>query len=177
MGRLTSGRSHKWLRKLFLSGLILLKTISFNLRKFCRFAVGQILFEITLVMLVIGLSYLFTAWGMPLNAALILAIALTITILAVAGLMWFKFNTRDKLKGELKIARLITQAIAQKTSREWDEYQDWLHDIMLYRQQLLNANQPQWQVSLITYWQLGKFAIVVVICKIKQVAANIRRSL
>ncbi|MEM8720832.1 MAG: hypothetical protein AAGE84_16305 [Cyanobacteria bacterium P01_G01_bin.39] len=173
----TLARAFRWLKKLLRSGLTLLKAITVGIRKFCQFAVRQILTEITLAILVIGFSYLLMAWGMPLNAAFILAIALTSAIVAVVGIIWLKFSTNSKLKGELRLSHLITKALTHETSREWDEYQDWLHDIMLSRHQLLDNQCPQWKVSLITYRRLSAFCIVVGISKVKHVAASIRRSL
>lgn len=175
MAKKISGK--KWRRRLLRSSLSLLKAIALILIKFYRFAVGQILLELTLAVLVIGFSYLLTTWGMPLNVAFILAIALTLTIVTSAVIIWFKFFTSSKLKGELKLASLITHTLANKTSREWEEYQDWLHDIMLYRQQLLTAKRPRWQVSLITYWYLGQLVTILGISKIRKVAASIKRSL
>lgn len=42
-------------------------------------------------------------------------------------------TSQIKIRGEENLANWIAQNLAQKAPREWDEYQDWLHDILLDR--------------------------------------------
>ena len=118
---------------------------------------------------------------MPQNIASILAIAIALGLLIFAVCVLYKFNrekkpTKNKREGEIKLASRISRTFANQTSTEWNEYQDWLHDILLSRQQLLDAKCPLWKVKLITYRRLSMFCIVVTIAKVKQAALRIGRS-
>ena len=110
-----------------------------------------------------------------------LAIAITLGLLLLAVYILYKLapnnrSIRNKFRGEIRLARSISRTIAESKSTEWHEYQDWLHDILLARRQLLDAKHPQWKVSAITYWRLSVFCIVVGMSKLKQVTASIRKS-
>ncbi|MEM7595567.1 MAG: hypothetical protein AAF383_29380 [Cyanobacteria bacterium P01_A01_bin.83] len=182
MRRRTYKKKNRLLRKLLRSCSSLLKAISKTITTLVRCLVEQILFEALFWITTLGLAYLFTVWGIQQDIAFYIAIAIVLGLFISAAYIMYKSYAQKKLtkhkrRGELKLAHLITQSLANQKSREWDEYQDWLHDIMLYRQQLLDEKRPRWQVSLITYWQLGVFGIVLLISKIKQVAAFVRRSL
>lgn len=86
-----------------------------------------------------------------------------------------KNKTRNKFKGEAKLAFWIAQFFSNKTSTEWTEYQDWLHDIFLARRQLLDAKCPRWKVTIVTYWRLSAFFVIVSLSKIKSLAVSVMR--
>ena len=169
MGQLNLG---KMLRLGYSLPKVKVKTI---IRLF-KLATKQLLLEISLAVSVIGFSYLFTSWGLPLNAAFLLAIGMILCLIVMAFSLFSEPNSSANLKGEVKLAQRIGQILTNRTSTEWDEYQDWLHDVMLSRQQLLDAKCPQWKVKLITYKRLSVFCIVVAISKVKQVTTSIWRS-
>ena len=171
--------ARSYLGKIFRSGYSLPKVAAKTMMKFFKFAIKQLLLEMSFAVLVIGFSYLFNSWGLPLNAAFAMAIAMTlclICLLILALSLFSESNPDGKSKVEVKLARRIGQILANRTSTEWNEYQDWLHDIMLSRQQLLNANYPRWQVKLITYRRLSAFCLIIVFSRIKQVTAKMWRS-
>lgn len=162
------------------SSLCLLKAIKQGMN-LIRFATEQLLLEVSLATLVIGLSYLFTVWGISLNIALLFAIAIVLGLFLFTVYVFYKLDrnqkpTVNKYRGETNLARLISRTVAKRKSVQWHEYQDWLHDIMLSRRQLLDHKCPQWKASLITYWRLSIFCVVVGMNKIKQVAFSIGRS-
>lgn len=154
----------------------LFKTLLTKAIALLKFAVGQIMLEILLAVSVIGFSYLFMSWGLALSVALIMAIGSTFVLLILTAYLFFGLNSLTKPKGEVKVAQRISQILTDKRSTEWNEYQDWLHDIMQDRQEMLAIKRPQWQVKLITYKRLSIFCIVVGISKVKQAVASMRRS-
>jgi hypothetical protein len=188
--RRTSRRfKNRLLRKILRSCLFLLKT-GFKTAKIVVEACVDYLFaEIFFFATGCLLWYFLVASGISQNMASrisqnIVFIAI-IVVLILFSLFIFALHTfsnkkqkltRQKTNGEIKLAQWITQAIVNPNSTEWEEYQDWLHDIMLSRQQLLDVKFPRWQVSLITYKRLGVFWVVVGISKVKQVATSIWRS-
>jgi hypothetical protein len=168
MRRTSRKRKQKLLKKILRSCLFALKVgLEAEILNWTLFGTGGLLW------------YFFVTSGIPQNVALSLAIII-ILILFIFALNTFNNKkqklTRPKTKGEIKLAQWITQTIVNQNSTEWEEYQDWLHDILLSRQQLLDARYPRWQVSLITYKRLGEFWIIVGITKVKQVATSIWRS-
>ena len=171
--------------KRFLNGILrssrdLLIVSILAIARFFQFAVGQLLLETFLAVSIIGFSYLFSSWGLSLHFALVLAIistiALTLSLAVLKAYVYSKLYTSSDSKEEIKLAKYISRTLTNKTSTEWNEYQDWLHDILLARRQLLDANCPQWKVKIITYRRLGVFCIVVGIGKVRQVATRIGRS-
>ena len=168
------------IRRILRFSLSLLKAIFKGSANLFQFGTKQLLFELSLATLVVGLSYLFTVWGISLNIALLLAIAIALGLFLVAIYILYKREPNQRLnvnkyRGEIGLARLISQTVAEKESAQWHEYQDWLHDIMLSRRQLLDGKCLQWKVSSITYWRLSIFCIVVAINKVKQATLNIKR--
>ena len=144
--------------------------------KFVKFAVGQLMLELFLAVSIIGFSYLFMSWGLALPVASIMAIPSTLILLILTAYVFFELNSLTKPKGEVKVAQRISRILTDKRSTEWNEYQDWLHDIMQDRQQMLTMKRPQWQVKLITYRRLSVFCVVVGMSKVKHAALSIRRS-
>ena len=179
--RRISGKN-RLLRKVLKSGLSCIKAIFRAIANFIRFGIEQLLFELSLASLVIGLSYLFSVQGISPNVSLLLAIAILIVGLLLVAMYVFYRSNRNKrsngnrYRGETGLARLISRTIAERESTQWHEYQDWLHDILLSRRQLLDAKHPRWKVSLVTYWRLSTFCLVVGINKVKQVTVKSWRS-
>ena len=180
MGRRTYRKSkNKLFNQLWRSSLSLFKVILGLLKEFIQRALVEILFEICILVQPLVYVYLLTSWGIPLSIALIMAIIATIAslimITALLTIVGSVINKLDKspestkLKAEVRLARRIAEVLANRSASEWTEYQDWLHDILLKRRQLLDARHPRWRVSLITYWRLSVFCTVVAASKIKQV--------
>lgn len=180
MHRRTSSKN-RLLKKILEFSLSFVKAVVRTSRSFIRFATKQLLFELFLATVVIGLSYLFTIWGISQNIALWLAVAVVLGLLLVAIYIFSKLErnkrpNENKFRGEIGLAWWISQTFAEKKSTEWNEYQDWLHDILLSRRQLLDAKYPQWKVQLITYWRLWMFCIMMGIGRVKQMTVRIWRS-
>ena len=83
-------------------------------------------------------------------------------------------TSQIKIRGEENLANWIAQNLAQKAPREWDEYQDWLHDILLDRFQMLDQGYPVWKVRMITYWRLVGFCLIVSLTKLRRLAIRLR---
>ncbi len=180
MRRITK-KKNRLLRKILRSGSSLLKAISKTCQLIFRCLLEQIFWEILFWLLTLGFAYLLAVWGIPHNIALYIAIATALGLLIFAVYISYKSYrknkpARNRRKSELKLARWISRTLNARNSTQWHEYQDWLHDIMLSRRQLLDAKYPRWKVKLITYWRLSVFCVVVSVGKIKQVATSIRRS-
>jgi uncharacterized membrane protein len=185
MRRTSRKCKNRLLRKLLRSCLFLLKagfkTAKIVVKAFIDYLFFEIIFNGILFAMGGLLWYFFVKFGISQNIVFIaIIIVLILFVLFTFALHTFsnkkQKSTRGKTSGEIKLAQWITQAIVNQNSTEWEEYQDWIHDIMLSRQQLLNAKCPRWQVSLITYRRLGVFWVVVGISKVKQVATSIWRS-
>lgn len=177
MRRETSSSSNRLFRKMLRSSLLLAKAISKIISQALKFIVRQIFWETLFWVATLGLVYLLVNWGISQHIALYLAIAIILMMLVFAAYIVHKSSPKKKeTKGEVKLAHWIAQTFAHKSSTEWTEYQDWLHDILLSRRQLLDAKYPRWKVKLITYWRLSNFCLVVGINKIKQAAVSIKKS-
>ena len=128
--------------------------------------------EICFWLATLGIGYLFLSWGISYNLANYAALALAIAILlsALSFEAWQKSKKQPKKhsKSKVKLANWIASYLADRTSPEWIEYQDWLHDILLARCQLLNAKCPKWKVFILTYWRLSGFLVIVSLAKIKK---------
>ncbi len=181
MGRRTHRKSkNKLFNRMWRSSLSLFKAILGILKGFSQRAVVEILFEICIFVQPLVYVYLFTSWGIPLSVAWIVAIIATIAssiiLLTIVGSVINKLHESSestKLKAEVWLARWIAEVLANRSASEWTEYQDWLHDILLKRRQLIDARHPRWRVSLITYWRLSVFCLVVAASKIKQVTFSL----
>ena len=149
-------------------------------KKLLRFAVKQLLLEISLGITILGLAYVFASWGISQNLALYVAIAVVLGLFIVAALVIdngykSKSSMKRKAEGELKLAVRIAHMLSKKASLEWTEYQDWLHDILLARDQLLVSKCPRWKVVMITYWRLSVLLIVVSLTKIKGIVVSVMK--
>lgn len=173
-------RNKNRLFKLFRLGLSFLQAIARVGKKFLRFAVEQVLFEIFLGIITLGLAYVFASWGMSQNLALYIAVVLALGLFIAAVLIIdtgykSKSSMRSRAKGELNLAVRIAHMFSNKASSEWTEYQDWLHDILLARDQLLASKCPRWKVVMITYWRLSVLLVVVSLIKIKGIVVSVMK--
>ena len=130
--------------------------------------------------LIIITGALLISFGVPQSLALSISIALIITTIVISYTTYRQHrnitsrsrkNRQHKpLKGEVKFADAIAGILSQKSPREWEEYQDWLHDILLARRQSLASGSPQWKVTLITYWRLTALCVTVSTIKLRRLA-------
>ena len=182
MRRRTSKKKNRLLIKLLRSSLFLLKTAFKTIAIVFIRLIEYILCEAILWFVTLGgLASLLVMFGIPQNMASLLAIAINLGLFIIAVYISCKYYeekklTRNKRKDETRAAYSIAKTFANSSPSEWQEYQDWLHDIMLSRQQLLDANCPRWQIKLITYKRLSAFCIVVGISRIKQATTEVWRS-
>ncbi|AKG22339.1 hypothetical protein [Calothrix sp. 336/3] len=86
-------------------------------------------------------------------------------------------NTRHSLpvSREIKLADWIARTLTKKASQDWEEYQDWLHDILLARRESLAHGHPNWQVTIITYWRLTGLCLTIVLMKVRRWAIAARK--
>lgn len=169
------------LRKILRSGLFLIKAISKTILIVVRCLIEQLLTEMLLMMGTLGVGYLLATIGISQTIAWYVAITIALGLLAIATYIMFSRRTKtlpkNNRRGEIRLAQWVSRSFANQTSIEWNEYQDWLHDIMLSRRQLLADKHPRWQVKLITYRRLTAFLVIVGMSKLKQVVADLKRLL
>jgi len=120
----------------------------------------------------LGLGVALVALGVSTNVASWLSIVLL--SLLCAFILGVSYLT---VKGEVRLAKWIARTLVTKASQEWEDYQDWLHDIILDYHQLLNSGAPRWQVNIVTYWRLIRLCLTVVAIKLKRLATTTRRRL
>ncbi len=87
--------------------------------------------------------------GMPSKIALYLSLVLAVFSLVASFLAYRQqriitsrtARSRSSIPAtsEVKLANWIAQTLSTKAPQEWEDYQDWLHDILLTRSQLLSA--------------------------------------
>lgn len=139
--------------------------------------IRELLLEILLFGLGLGLIFLFSSWGASNSFALGLSIVIVILI-CIFSIRFFFFSqsklVRKKVRGEEQLANWIAQNLAQKAPKEWDEYQDWLHDILFDRFQMLDRGYPIWKVKMITYGRLIGFCFVLSLIKLRRLAIRLR---
>lgn len=156
-----------------------LKAIARMIVRFLKFALDCLLTEILLGGIILGFSYIFVSWGISSAVAFNLALAtlLTICILLIVTISFFNsaFKHQQSKKVKIKLATWLAKTFVDRTSPEWTEYQDWLHDIFLARRQLLDAKCPSWKVTILTYWRLCAFLAIVTLAKIKNMASSVMR--
>ena len=167
------------MNKLLHSSLSWLKAIVTKTVKFSAVIIGYISIEICFWLATLGIGYLFVSWGVSYSLANYAALALAIAVLisAVSFKVWQKSKKHPKnySKSKVRLANWIANYFADRTSPEWTEYQDWLHDILLARRQLLDAKSPRWKVFLITYWRLSGFLVIVSLAKMKNAVVTVMR--
>jgi hypothetical protein len=181
--RTNKNRELQGFKKILNLGLSQIKAIFYLIWKLCKYAIGYVLLtEIPMYILILGFAYLLVSWGMANNIALEVAYYLFCAFLALWALycIFCFFNKSAKsgqkfLSKEVRLARWITQTFFPKQSTEWAEYQDWLHDILLARCQLLDAKSPRWQVTLLTYWRLSLLCLIVCLIKIRRATASLMK--
>lgn len=166
--------------------LRVVKSIIKTINPFFLRAVNYLLTEIVLYSVVLGLTFVFHLLGASNSLAFGLSIVTLILIGILVAIGFFslfqsKLSKRrtlrtafNKVRGEEKLADWISQTLAQKAPQEWEEYQDWLHDIFLARIQLLDRGFPVWKVRMITYWRLIGFCLTVTFIKLRRLAIRFR---
>ena len=184
MGQRTSKRSkHRLLNKMWRSSLALFRAVLKILEEFIKHVAIHILLEICLIVTPLVFVNLLTGWGIASTVAWAIAIVATIAfwiliaaVLTIIGSILNRSSESPKLarsRKEIPLARRIAQILSDKSSPEWIEYQDWLHDILLARRQLINNGSPRWKVTLITHWRLIAFCTVVTVNKTKRATSKI----
>jgi len=170
------------LQKIYRSSLLLLnivfKAIAIALMWLAEYMLTEIIFWF--VTLGVFARLLITV-GISPSIAYSFSIIFSLSLCAIAAYISYASYTkkkpaRNKRQGEAGLAYKIGQNLDDGKSQQWHEYQDWLHDIMLSRRQLLDEQCPRWKVKLITYRRLGVFCAVVGMSKVRQVAVRIGRS-
>ena len=135
------------------------------------YGIYELTIEITWAIGSLGIALILAKLGI----SDVVAIALGFVITVILGIAVYRMLTRQKSKrlhrrGEIKLANWIAKTLSNKASGEWSEYQDWLHDILLARRQLLARGCPSWKAALIAYWRLGGLWVVVSLIKLRRVA-------
>lgn len=135
--------------------------------------------------LIIIIGALLVNFGVPQSFALGISIALMIATIVISYTTYRqhrnitcrsrKNRQHNPLKGEVKFADAIAGILSQNSPREWEEYQDWLHDILLARRQSLASGSPEWKVTLITYWRLIALCITVSAIKLRRLVMTVRK--
>ena len=135
--------------------------------------------------LILILGALLVNFGVPQSFALGTSIALVIAtfIISYTTYRQHRIITRhsrknrqhNSLKGEVKFADAIAGTLSHNSPQEWEEYQHWLHDILLARRQLLASGTPRWKVTLITYWRLTALCITVSAIKLRRLVRTVRK--
>ena len=165
------------------SSLRIVKATIVSIGQLFLWGVKELILEAALFGLGFGLAILFSSLGVSNSLALGLSVIILICILAVSFIASRQSKlsskrtlttARTQVRGEEKLADWIAQTLAQKAPQEWEEYQDWLHDILLARLQLLDRGYPVWKVRMITYWRLTRFCITVSLIKLKRLAISLR---
>lgn len=156
-----------------------LKAIAKIIVRFLKFALGQLLFEALFGSLILGCAYILVSWGIysEFTFYIAFAIALTVCILliGIASSLTSSFKHKKSKRAKVFLAAWLAKTCVDRTSPQWTEYQDWLHDIFLARRQLLDAKCPKWKVTIITYWRLSAFLAIVTLAKIKNIAVSVMR--
>ncbi|MBD1805885.1 hypothetical protein H6F98_10535 [Microcoleus sp. FACHB-SPT15] len=148
-------------------------------------AFTYLMLEFTLYIAIGGLAIALLSLGMSSNVALSLSLVLVIFSLLTTFLAYWqhqiiakrrtKANSSLLITGEVKLADWIAQTLCAKASQEWEEYQDWLHDILLVRRQLLDSGSSRWKVTLLTYWRLIALCVTVTLIKLRRLVLAARR--
>ena len=135
--------------------------------------------------LILIIGVLLVKFGIPQAFALGLSIALVIATLVISytTIRQHRIITRrsrknrphNSVKGEVRFADAIAKMLSQNSPREWEEYQDWLHDILLARRQLIASGIAKWKVTLITYWRLTTLCVTVSVIKLRRFTRTVRK--
>ncbi len=163
--------------------------VIFNRLRFLLVGISKILLylvcEGAVYALIIIIGALLVNFGLPQSLAISISIALVIATLIISYTTyrqhriitrrWRKNRQHYSMKGEVRFADVIAKILSQNSPREWEEYQDWLHDILLARRQLLASGIVRWKVTLITYWRLTALCITVGAIKLRRFARIVRK--
>ena len=167
------------------SSLRIVKASLKIISQLCLRGVTEQLLEIVLFGVGLGLAFIFYSLGASNSLALGLSLVIVISIVILAIRFFFfrksklarsrtVITTSTKIRAEEKLVNWIAQTLAQKAPQEWEEYQDWLHDILLDRLQLLDRGVPVWKVRVITYWRLTGFCLIVGLMKLRRLVVSLR---
>ena len=156
-------------------------TTAFNaiirlLKKIVKALLYELTAEIILAIGSFGFALLFAKLGIPD----LVAIAVGFVITVILGITVYILFERPKLKttrrsNEVKFAYCIAKYLSNQASDEWSEYQDWVHDILLARYQLLEQGCPSWKAAWITFWRLGGLCIVVGLIRLRKIATTVMK--
>ncbi|RMH76180.1 MAG: hypothetical protein D6680_09270 [Cyanobacteria bacterium J007] len=140
--------------------------------------------ELTIYLTILAVTALLVAWGLSVKIALGIGITLS-GLVAIVSFWAYRQHrlaigrSRDRgapsLHGDVKFADWIAQTLARKAPREWEEYQDWLHDILLARRQMLDEGDRPWQVTALTYGRLIALCVTVARIKLRRWAMLLQR--
>ncbi|MBE9129280.1 MULTISPECIES: hypothetical protein [unclassified Coleofasciculus] len=159
------------LHQLFTFNLRILRFIQSITQVFAK-ALVWLAVEFSGYLIFFGLGLALVMLGVPTNIASWLSLVLLILLGAfILGVSY------PLLKGEVRFANWIARILSNKTPQVWEDYQDWLHDILLNYRQLLESGAPRWQVTIVTYWRLTRFCITVGTLKLKRLVIAARRRL
>lgn len=139
--------------------------------------------EFTVYIAIGGVAIALFWLGFPSYVALGLSIGFVILIVSFLAYRQHRRITKRSvrshaspmIKGDVKLADWIAQTLTTKAPQEWDEYQDWLHDILLDRRQRLDQGDSHWRVTALTYWRLTGLCITVSLIKLRRLAIAARR--
>ncbi|MGK7952142.1 MAG: hypothetical protein AB4368_26000 [Xenococcaceae cyanobacterium] len=167
------------------SSLKIFKTFSKITAELLRRGIKELLVELALFGIGLGLSVILSFFGLSNSFALGLSISIVIIFCILCIRFFSPRQSRlarrealgtapNRLKGEEKLADWIAQTLTRKAPQEWEEYQDWLHDILLARLHLLDRGYPLWKVRMITYGRLTVFCLTVILIKLRRLATSLR---
>ena len=135
--------------------------------------------------LILIIGVLLVKFGIPQAFALALSITLIIAtfVISYTTIRQHRIITRrsrknrqhNSVKGEVRFADSIAKILSQNSPREWEEYQDWLHDILLAHRQLIASGVAKWKVTLITYWRLTALCVTVSAIKLRRFTRIVRK--
>ncbi|MBK4729826.1 hypothetical protein JJD41_08105 [Oxynema sp. CENA135] len=141
--------------------------------------------ELAIYLTILAITALLVAWGLSVKIALGIGITLSglVAIVSVWAYRQHRLATgrsrgdrgAPSLQGDVKFADWIAQTLARKAPREWEEYQDWLHDILFARRQMLDEGDRPWQVTALTYGRLIALCVTVARLKLRRWAVHLQR--
>lgn len=74
----------------------------------------------------------------------------------------------NALEGLSNPTQWIVRKLQTHSPEAWEDYQDWLHDILLDRDRLMSQSISPWKVKLITRWRLLGWSSTVMMISLKQ---------
>jgi hypothetical protein len=77
-------------------------------------------------------------------------------------------SSANALEVQSHPAHWLLRRIQTHSPRLWEEYQDWLHDILLDRDRLLAQGLSPWKVTIVTRWRLLGWSCTVMMISAKR---------